>query len=240
VPERENAVGQTKKEAKAYHARWYRKNRKQVAEDQAAYYRANRKTVRARCAAYYRRNRNKCRECSRKWDRNNPEKRRESYRRWKKRYPERNKAHQRKWYNKNIEQIKIRQRAWQNKNPGASRKWQKKNPERAAAVSAKTKLRAFLRACSITSFDDLGDVPSATLLKLTKGNGWPDFKKECLEEKRAGDSLQPSQWARAILEYRAGRKYRVAWRFTSTRRKVFKNVFAFYKWQIDRGVSRAQ
>jgi hypothetical protein len=75
-------------------------------------------------------------------------------------------------------------------------------------------------------------ISSKILLKATKGFGWPDFRKEYLEEKGPKqDWLSVVQWARAILEYRAGRKYKVVWRFTSTRRKVFQTVYDFYIWQ---------
>ncbi len=73
------------------------------------------------------------------------------------------------------------------------------------------------------------------LKKIAGNNGWPDFRDEALEEKGPKlDCISLTQWARAILEYRAGRTYRVAWRFTSTKRRIFKDVFEFYEWQIKR------
>lgn len=70
----------------------------------------------------------------------------------------------------------------------------------------------------------------ALLQNLAHGGGYPDWRGEALEEKKAGDSLKANQWARAILTMRHGGRYRVAWRFSSTKRKVFDSVFDFYDW----------
>lgn len=76
------------------------------------------------------------------------------------------------------------------------------------------------------------EIADAKLEKIAGRNGYPDFRQEALEEKGPKtDFLSSRQWARAILEYRSGRKYRVAWRFTSTERNLFEDVFSFYEWQ---------
>ncbi len=78
------------------------------------------------------------------------------------------------------------------------------------------------------------EIPNDRLETCTEGHGWPDFKDEALEEKGPKpNGLKMSQWARAVLEYRAARPYRVAWRWDSTKRTIFDDVFAFYGWQLD-------
>jgi len=77
-------------------------------------------------------------------------------------------------------------------------------------------------------------VSDKKLEEITKGGGYPDWAKECIEEKKLHDRIRPGQWARAILEYRAGRQYKIAWRFTSTRRKVFGTIFDFHEWRMKR------
>jgi hypothetical protein len=118
------------------------------------------------------------------------------------------------------------------------------------ARSAKSTLKAFLRKVlkasdikpkkygEVFSLEELKflildrRITNKKLARVAKRYGWPDFRKEALEEKGPRqDWLNESQWARAILEYRSGRKYKVAWRFTSTRRKVFQTVFDFFLWQ---------
>jgi hypothetical protein len=79
------------------------------------------------------------------------------------------------------------------------------------------------------------EVPTTNkvLEKIAGKNGWYDFKDEKLEEKGPKpDGLSPAQWARAILEYRAGREYQVAWRWTPSTRDVFPNVWSFYAWLL--------
>ena len=106
------------------------------------------------------------------------------------------------------------------------------------ARMARKHLRGFLRLLGCPEGYDVRNlvmdqgVSNLTLERISRGEGYPDFENEALEEKGPKiDALQSTQWARAVLEYRAGRKYRVAWRLTSTRRKVFPNVFDFYAWQ---------
>ena len=103
---------------------------------------------------------------------------------------------------------------------------------KAMAKYARNQLDKFLKLIGIKNLRDIKMCSDRKLEKIAGGNGYPDFLKETLEEKGPKmDCLGISQWARAILEYRAGRKYRVAWRFTSIRRKIFKDVFDFYNWQ---------
>lgn len=73
-------------------------------------------------------------------------------------------------------------------------------------------------------------VTNEILENISKGHGYPDWPKEDLEEKKAGDCLESTQWARAILTMRSGGRYRVSFRFSSNRRKIFKDVFDFQDW----------
>jgi hypothetical protein len=106
------------------------------------------------------------------------------------------------------------------------------------AACAKTRVSKLLKRLKLSkNYDVRGlvlnrKISNRMLEEITRGAGWPDFREEALEEKRRGDYLSESQWARAILEYRLNRKYRVAWRFTSARRKIFTTVFDFYDWQL--------
>ena len=74
---------------------------------------------------------------------------------------------------------------------------------------------------------------SNDILKSIAGTkGWPDWKDECVEEKGPKpDYLSVVQWARAILEYREGRPYQVAWRISRESSKLFETIFDFYRWQ---------
>lgn len=166
-----------------------------------------------------------CKICSRKY-----------FREWSENNPGKRRLVLRKWRIKNQRKIREKRRRKYRETPerflAICRKWGLENPEKRTALYARNDLRLFLRACGVDDLKELRKVSNKVLEAIAKKSGWPDFKEECLEEKRIGDAIRPSQWARAILEYRAGRRYRVAWRFTSTRRRVFKDVFAFYKWQI--------
>jgi hypothetical protein len=120
------------------------------------------------------------------------------------------------------------------------RLWKRKNYEKSIAASATAEIRKLLRFLNLPKDFNIEEVASRQdisneqLEQATKGHGWPDWKKEFLEEKRPGDYLRDVQWARAILEYRAKREYKIAYRFTSIKRKIFENVFLFYKWQLKR------
>jgi hypothetical protein len=119
------------------------------------------------------------------------------------------------------------------------KKYQSSVPaEERTANRATSEVNEFLRFLKLSINSNLksiiknSKVSNDALKKLTRGNGYPDWKEEALEEKKPKDILQVTQWARAILEYRAGRKYRVSCRFTSTKRRIFKDVFSFYEWQL--------
>ena len=73
-------------------------------------------------------------------------------------------------------------------------------------------------------------VSNKKLDQLTGGAGHPDWRSEAIEEKRS-DPLTVSQIARAILEYRADKKFKVAWRFSFTKHRIFPDIFAFLDWQ---------
>ncbi len=172
-----------------------------------------------------------CRVCDTKvsdnWRRNNPEKEQAREARRRKCHPKETKVRIVRWRKNNPEKVKA-----------GLKRWRTNNPEKYAAAFATSQLKKFLRLLDLLEDSNPRQVVSnpkisnKRLEKLTRGNGWPDWKEEALEEKKLGDGLQVTQWARAILEYRVGRKYRVAWRLTSIKRKVFKDVFAFYEWQL--------
>lgn len=106
------------------------------------------------------------------------------------------------------------------------------------AGQAKSHVRRLLKSLGCADDYDIRQIVSDVnisneqLEAIAGGNGYPDWEEEGLEEKRPGDQLRPAQWARAVLFYRGGKKYKVAYRFTSTKRKVFDTVFDFYFWQI--------
>jgi hypothetical protein len=80
----------------------------------------------------------------------------------------------------------------------------------------------------VVSFLDVR-VTDRRLTQLASNGGFPDWVDEGLEEKgRKLDFIRVQQYARAILFYRSDAEFRVAWRYTSTRRKVFADVFDFY------------
>jgi hypothetical protein len=110
---------------------------------------------------------------------------------------------------------------------------------RACASEARSTVRRFLTLVKLSRDYDIRKivlnptVSNKLLEQLTGGYGYPDFRKECVEEKGPRkDYLTLSQWARSILEYRSDRPYRVAWRFSLTRRRIFPDVFSFYEWQL--------
>lgn len=101
-----------------------------------------------------------------------------------------------------------------------------------SAAAARSILKQFLGMCGIQSVNDLWEVSDEQLENITKGHGWPDWKEEAIEEKGPKtDCLRSPQWARAILEYRSGRPYKVAWRTSRTESILFETVYDFYDWQ---------
>lgn len=108
---------------------------------------------------------------------------------------------------------------------------------RSCAQVARSTARRFLNLLGLSPTYDLRRlvlnpaVSNRRLQKLSGGYGWPDWKVEAIEEKRS-DALTISQWARAILEYRADRPYHVVWRFSFRKQKYFETVFDFYLWQL--------
>jgi hypothetical protein len=149
----------------------------------------------------------------------------------------RQKQRNKQWYKDHAQAANAKAIAWYRSHPEVKKLWVHNNPEKAAAGSARAQLKKFLTLAGLSAKYDIRqlisdiEIPNDLLEKLTKGGGWPDWRNEGLEEKTVNDYLRATQWARAILEYRAGRKYKVAWRYTSTKRKVFQTVFDFYEWQ---------
>lgn len=107
---------------------------------------------------------------------------------------------------------------------------------RSCAAQAKSELRKFLRLVGVSeNYRDIRRlvldirVTDRRLTQLASNGGYPDWPDEHLEEKgKKLDFIRVQQYARALIYYRANLPYRVAWRFTSTKRKVFETVFDFY------------
>ncbi len=113
------------------------------------------------------------------------------------------------------------------------------------AIVAKTLRTSFLKKLGFSADYNvrkvLGNkrISNKKLGLIAAGSGYPDFPKEALEEKGPGvDAIRPNQWARAVLEYRAGRAYKVCWRFDSLNRRMFNSVFDFCDWQIEQGKNK--
>lgn len=124
-----------------------------------------------------------------------------------------------------------------------NRKYRKNYPTMDTASCARNRLRQTLRQCGVDAADiksanprALLCVPSAVLDKVADGNGYADFQDVGLEVKTQRDYLSPTQWARAILNYRNGKPYRIVYIEPTPdgrdiRRHMFETVFTFYDWQ---------
>lgn len=107
---------------------------------------------------------------------------------------------------------------------------------RQCAQIGRSNVRRFLTLLGLGKHYDLRrvvlnpTVSNKKLDQLTGGAGYADWRAEAIEEKRS-DPLTVSQIARAVLEYRSDKKYKVAWRFSFTKHRIFADIFAFLAWQ---------
>jgi hypothetical protein len=119
--------------------------------------------------------------------------------------------------------------------------WRLKHPRMTVAWAAEMAMKLFLeklgysRDYNVRQVVGNRKISNKLLESLTRGGGWPDWRKECVEEKRLRDFIQVTQWARSILEYRAGREYKVAFRLNRFKSKLFNTVFEFYDWLQEQG-----
>lgn len=160
---------------------------------------------------------------------------------WQKKHPEEAKAYRQKWEKENPRNRTEYAKNYYKKNRKKClqnvKEWTRKHTSERRAYLATREMKYFLYLLNLPKDYNIRNIvrdlkiSTTHLQNIAKKGGWPDWKEEAIEEKKGTDWLRACQIARAVLEYRVNRKYRVSYRFSSTKQRIFKNIFDFYEWQ---------